>query len=448
MLEAAAQLRSPAVVAVGLPADLADQLANEGRPALRRRATVVWERPEHGTALYGFGRAVAISGHRDAPIAEAASAIRRISAHARAVGVSEDARPRFFGGGRFAPGGRIDDAAWDAFGGWEFLIPRLLLAVTPQGVSASFAHLFSPSSDENPDAILDAALDEALSDRAAALPALPGQAAVVGQHQWEEMVAAALARIDGDHHRKIVLARCVEARSEEPFDVGQALSRLAERYPACFVFALRHAAGTWLGASPELLCRLHEGSVQAASLAGSKPRGDNEAADRALARELWDSEKERTEHALVATAIREALAPLCDELDVPPTPMIMRMANIQHLYTPITGRLRNALDVMDVVQALHPTPAVGGWPRAEALAAIEAIEQMDRGWYAGPIGWADFNGDGEFAVALRVALVGDRVARLYAGAGIVAGSVPRNEYAETETKLCPVRDALGVERTQ
>ncbi|GAB4332798.1 MAG: hypothetical protein Kow0010_18870 [Dehalococcoidia bacterium] len=445
LLEAAADLRGPAVIAVGLPPLIAQRLADEGLPALRRRATVVWERPDQGIALFGFGRAVAIRGHRDSPIDEAAAAIRRIADRARLIDVPPGARPRFFGGGRFAPGGRVHDAAWDAFGGWAFIIPRLLLAITPDGPTATFTHHFGPATGDDPDAILDAVLATALAGRATTLPSLPGHATAVDRTAWETMVEAALDRIAGDHHRKIVLARCAIATGNEPFDVGRALSRLAERYGSCFVFALRDKAGTWLGASPELLCSLNGGAVQAASLAGSKPRGRDDATDRQLARDLWESEKERTEHALVASAISEALGPLCDDLVVPETPMIMRMANIQHLYTPITGRLHDALDVMDVVQALHPTPAVGGWPKADALEAIEAIEHMDRGWYAGPIGWADLQGDGEFAVALRVALVGGREARLYAGAGIVAGSEPPVEYAETETKLCPLRDALGVE---
>lgn len=445
MLEAAADLRQPVIVSIGLPSSVARRVVTEAPTALRRRATVVWERPDHGIALYGFGRALTVRGTRESPIAAAATHIRHFASRARLVDVPSDARPRFFGGGRFAPAGRIDDPAWDAFGGWAFTVPRLLVAVTPSSVEASLTHRFEPGAGDDLQDLLDATLAEALSEPPHSPTSLPGHAAVVAQPEWEAMVDTALARIAGDHHRKIVLARCAVESRLTPFDTGDVLSRLAERYGSCFVFALREpAAGTWLGASPELLCSLDNGIVQAASLAGSKPRGRDQSADRQLARQLWESEKERTEHALVAEAITEALAPLCEHVHLPGAPMIMRMANIQHLYTPVSGRLRRGLDVMDVVEALHPTPAVGGWPKADALDAIEAIEHMDRGWYAGPIGWVDFDGDGEFAVALRVALVAGSEARLYAGAGIVAGSDPPVEYAETETKLCPLRDALGV----
>jgi len=141
-------------------------------------------------------------------------------------------------------------------------------------------------------------------------------------------------------------------------------------------------------------------------------------------------------------ALREGLTPFCEELSIPEEPELMRMANIQHLRTPITGRLRCHPNVLSVVAALHPSPAVGGWPRAEALQAIERLEGIDRGWYAGPIGRIGLNGDGEFAVGLRSALIRGEVAQLYAGAGIVHGSDPGREYAETETKLRPLREAI------
>lgn len=446
MLEAAAGARQPVIVSAGLPASVAQRIAGEGQPSLRRRASVAWERPAQGVALYGFGRAVAIRGGRTSPIAAAAEQLRQLAAGARLLDVPRAARPRFFGGGRFTPGGGIDDVAWDPFGGWAFVVPRLLVALTEDGVSASLTHLFEPGTPDDPDAVLDSALACALADRGPSTEGLPGRPSIVERAAWERMVADVLERIAGDHHRKVVLARCAAESSAEPFDTGRVLSRLAARYRECFVFAYRDGPATWLGASPELLCSLDGGVVQAASLAGSKPRGHDDESDRRLARELWTSEKERTEHALVANAIGEALVPLCDDVSAPEAPEVMRMANIQHLYTPVSGRLHAGLDVMNVVEALHPTPAVGGWPRDDALEAIEATERLDRGWYAGPIGWLDMSGDGEFAVALRVALVGGCEARLYAGSGIVAGSEPPVEYDETETKLCPLREALGVQQ--
>jgi isochorismate synthase len=184
-----------------------------------------------------------------------------------------------------------------------------------------------------------------------------------------------------------------------------------------------------------------EREVNAASLAGSRRRGATPEEDRALIAELLGSNKERLEHLLVARAIGDGLAPFCDALDVPSEPTLLQTHNIQHLYTPIRGHLRNGYDVLDLAAALHPTPAVGGWPRAAALDAIGRLERMDRGWYAAPIGWMDFKGDGVFAVGLRAGLLEGRELTLYAGNGIVAGSIPEAELAETELKLGSVRAA-------
>lgn len=261
---------------------------------------------------------------------------------------------------------------------------------------------------------------------------------------WEQMVAGTVDLLDAGTMQKVVLARSQRLALASEVDTGTVLSRLAEHYPQCFVFSFKDSGATWLGASPELLCRVQDGLVEAESLAGSRPRGDSPEDDRRLAKELAASRKERAEHEMVAGAIAEILAEICSEVTVPDRFRVMRMPNIQHLFTPICGRLAAGLDILDVAARLHPTPAVAGCPRGAAIDTIDRLEDMDRGWYAGPIGWVDFDGDGEFAVALRSALVGGREARLYAGGGIVSGSVPPQEYAETETKFKPIREALGL----
>ena len=171
-------------------------------------------------------------------------------------------------------------------------------------------------------------------------------------------------------------------------------------------------------------------------------RGADDVEDRRLAHELLGSAKEQSEHELVVRATRQALAPLCEQLAVPETPQLMQMADIQHLHTPVEGVAAAGVDLFEVLLAMHPTPAVGGWPTEPALEAIGRLEGMDRGWYSGPIGWIDMNGEGAFAVALRSALLREGEALLYAGAGIVEGSDPRGELAETELKLHPLLEAL------
>jgi isochorismate synthase len=178
------------------------------------------------------------------------------------------------------------------------------------------------------------------------------------------------------------------------------------------------------------------------ALAGSFPRGATVGDDQALGAQLLASAKERHEHAVVVRNIRSVLADLCMRIEAPATPTLMKMRNVQHLFTPVTAQLRGNSSVLTLVERLHPTPAVGGWPREVALAFLREHEELDRGWYAAPIGWLDANGDGEFAVALRSALVDGTSATLFAGCGIVADSDPQSEYQETLLKLRPMLNAL------
>jgi isochorismate synthase len=181
------------------------------------------------------------------------------------------------------------------------------------------------------------------------------------------------------------------------------------------------------------------------ALAGTSARGATPAEDERLGQALLASPKERTEHAVVVRALRAALAEQCTDVTAPGTPRLFRVRNVQHLLTPLSGRLRPGRGALDLVTALHPTPAVGGAPRATALDLIRRWEGLDRGWYAGPVGWVDRHGQGEFAVAIRSALLRGPEASLYAGCGIVADSDPEAEFSESVLKLRPMLAALGVE---
>jgi isochorismate synthase len=205
--------------------------------------------------------------------------------------------------------------------------------------------------------------------------------------------------------------------------------------------------GVFLGASPERLVRLHGGLLATSCLAGSIGRGADADADQALGARLLSSAKDLTEHAVVSEMLAESLAPICESLEVAPQPGLLRLSNVQHLYTPIHGTLALRPDgtrpcILDLVARLHPTPAVGGYPRSEALALIRRLEQLDRGWYAGPVGWLDHYGEGEFAVAIRSALLRAGEANLFAGCGIVGNSDPESEYRESCLKLKAMLGAL------
>jgi isochorismate synthase len=199
---------------------------------------------------------------------------------------------------------------------------------------------------------------------------------------------------------------------------------------------------TFLGASPELLVGVSHRVVRAQGLAGSAPRGASAEADEELGRALLHSAKDRIEHEIVVRALREGLAPLTDDVRAPNQPGLLRLPNIQHLATEVRASARAGTDVLALVERLHPTPAVCGWPTADARRVIAEHERFDRGWYAGPVGWVDAAGDGEFAVALRSALVRGARAWLFAGAGIMGDSQPGDELAEIGLKFRPLTGAL------
>jgi menaquinone-specific isochorismate synthase len=216
------------------------------------------------------------------------------------------------------------------------------------------------------------------------------------------------------------------------------------RYPGCYTFAV----DGMVGATPELLIRKDGWQVSSLVLAGTRPRGSTPAEDSELAKELLGSAKENEEHEYAAASLRGTLSPLCEAMWVAPRPELIRLPNVQHLGTRVRGTLASARSALALLAAVHPTAAVGGTPTDEAVEAIRELESMDRERYAGPVGWVDAHGNGEFGIALRCAqLDGDR-ARLFAGCGIVAGSDPAAELAETESKLRPMRAALEVSSEQ
>jgi isochorismate synthase len=260
---------------------------------------------------------------------------------------------------------------------------------------------------------------------------------------WQSLVTNATDQIQAGMIEKVVLARNVELRADRPLDIPAAIERLRRDYPDTFIFAVARGGRTFLGASPERLVSLRNGVVSASGLAGSAARGATPAEDDRLGAELLASAKDRAEHDFVVQMILEELTAICDDVYASTEPSLMKMRNVQHLFTPIHGRIHNGRTIFDLVERLHPTPAVGGRPRDIALDWIRRHEHLDRGWYAGPVGWVDARGDGEFAVALRSALADHDSALLYAGCGIVAGSDPEREYNESRLKLRPMLSALG-----
>jgi menaquinone-specific isochorismate synthase len=257
--------------------------------------------------------------------------------------------------------------------------------------------------------------------------------------EWEQAVGEAVRRITHSADlRKVVLARDLYASADGPIDARVLLRRLAARYPGCYTFS---CAGL-VGATPELLIRKDGWEVSSLVLAGTAPRGATAGQDAELARGLLGSAKENEEHEYAAASLRDTLAPLCEAMYTAPRPELIRLANVQHLGTRVNGTLAAARSALALVAAVHPTAAVGGTPTETAVEVIRELESMDRERYAGPVGWVDADGNGEWGIALRCAQLAGNRARLFAGCGIVAGSDPAAELAETESKFRPMRTAL------
>ena len=263
-------------------------------------------------------------------------------------------------------------------------------------------------------------------------------AASITDSDWIAQVVGAKNAIDAGTIEKVVLAR--EVRIEAESDLGriEIVRRLALAFPGCFTFAL----GDLVGASPELLVRRLGDTVDSIPLAGSARRGADAQEDEELGKALQASKKNRLEHDLTVASVLDALRPVCSELVAEPDPSLLLLANVQHLSTKVQGRLNRPLDALRLAGLIHPTAAVCGVPREQALDLIRRTEQFDRGPYAGPIGWVDHRGDGEWAIALRCARVTGRTAMVWAGAGIVADSDPQDELEEVNLKLDAMLQAL------
>jgi menaquinone-specific isochorismate synthase len=260
---------------------------------------------------------------------------------------------------------------------------------------------------------------------------------------YASSVATAIDAINAGTLEKVVLARTVIVNSSEPVAILRVFRQLAQRYPQCYNFAWKSGDAVFMGASPELLAEVNGSTLRSNPLAGSIKRGEGKKEDRRLGESLMNSLKDREEHRLVVDDLVDRLESMTTALTVPAAPVLKKMASVQHLSTEISGTLDDGHGIMDVVDAVHPTPAVGGVQRDAAVAFIERTEQIDRGWYTGGIGWMNGSGDGAIAIGLRCGLVRDGRTQLFAGAGIVADSRPDAELKETRLKLRPLLDLLA-----
>ncbi|MCH8008316.1 MAG: isochorismate synthase [Chloroflexi bacterium] len=436
------------LVCVTIPAPPVDSVAMF-EAAEESGGRALWDQPVERFSLVALGAATEIAAYGEDRLQQLTAAWRHLVAGAVADNAEGCplAAPIALCGLAFQP---ADDRSgvWQSYPDALLTVPRFLF-ITSMGSSWLAASVTVGAHNDGASAVRSTLDDlSALLTRAShPIPDQSPRAVTFAEESdsewWRRSIAAVEREIRSGAVEKLVLAREVRAHADDPLAWGAVLRRLKDRYAACTTFAFARDGSCFLGSTPERLVRLDGRAVRANCLAGSAPRGETEDEDRAQGYALLQDKKERHEHALVVSALQDALEPCCAALDIPEQPGLLTMPNVQHLHTPVEGTLRDDLHVLDLVARLHPTPAVGGVPQRVASSLIKELEPFDRGWYAGPVGWFDSRGDGEFVVAIRSALLREQDARLYAGCGIVDGSDPEREYAESRLKLEPMLWAMN-----
>lgn len=402
------------------------------------------ERWDEGGALAAAEAVISAEFHGPRRFAEAQAWAENVLEHTIAAGEIEEleAGPRFMAAFSFA-----DEAeAGAVFAPATLFLPHWLI-VRKQGRLFAIAHTrVDADSDIEPKALrlwhAHSRFRELTTHEAAtaALPAAPQQLCpmeVGDVGDFERSVTKALEAIRQGRYEKIVLSRALDITLERPLAAVESLHKLRERFPSCTAFSFSNSGcQSFIGASPERLLRITEHQIFTEAIAGSRPRGKTAQEDAQLANALLQSEKDLREHQAVIASIHTRLKELgVNELPAATRPRLLQLANVQHLHTPVSAPFPQGIHPLQAVAALHPTPAVGGKPREQAVPAIRELENFDRGLYAGALGWFDHRGRAEFVVCIRAALLLGTRARLYAGAGIVEGSTPLLEKQETEWKL-------------
>lgn len=428
------------LVSVTVPVDIADPSAVVFASRRSGDRWFCWEEPDRdGFALAALGTAALAVSRGPERFADVA----RIAAEAMQDRIANEpddlpsaAGPVWVGGFAFDEEGAAS-AHWSSFEPAMTFLPELSLVRHGEETLLTVAVMSGDA-----ESAMSAVRARLAGLRAEQLPLADPHptsrasiASVQRPERYEAAVAEAVDLIHGGAMKKTVLAREVTVEAPSAHDAGAVYGALRDLFPSCFCFCVGTPEGAFLGASPELLLRRDGAGLATVALAGSTRRSADPSVDSHLGERLLRSEKDRSEHDIVARRIERTLRSKAVWVEAASEPVLIQVANIQHLATPIRAQLAEPLSAFDLAGFLHPTPAVGGEPSGPALEAIATLESMDRGWYAGPVGWMDAAEDGELCVALRSALLRDRTAHLYAGAGIVADSDPAAELAETELKL-------------
>jgi isochorismate synthase len=412
-----------------------------------RRPEDVWfcmEQPDRDAhAVVGLGEAVRVEARGPDRFREAARRCREFARDAECgddlIGLPPGTGPVFAGGFAFADGGGLS-TEWAAFAPAQLVLPELSILRRGERAWLTLAAVIEP--EQATDGLVERLAARLASLTPASMPLIdpsPAQPARVAgaapPEHYEGAVARAVELIERGEVRKVVLAREVRVHAPAAIDPAAVFGALREVFPSCFSYCVGTPDGVFIGASPELLVRRDGARAQTVALAGTTRRSADPSVDDHLGEKLLHSTKNREEQGIVTARIERTLSPVSVWVAAADEPVLVKVQNVQHLATPIRAQLRDPLPTVELAGLLHPTPAVGGEPRERAVKLIPELEGLDRGWYAGPVGWTDLAEDGEFCVALRGGLLRDRTAHLYAGCGIVRDSDPAAELAETEIKL-------------
>jgi menaquinone-specific isochorismate synthase len=353
--------------------------------------------------------------------------------------------PTLFGGFSFDPLKPKTDL-WSKFNESLFYLPKYMLSII-NGETYLTTNIIC-SKDDN-ETLAEKTIQERnvlLSMQTQTVPTKTNPPVLIDEldaDEWKSSVERVVDELKDGSLKKVVLARELRLTFTDKILVEPVLNHLLKEQAESYIFAFEVNGDCFVGASPERLVKKTGNAILSTCLAGSIARGKSEEEDESLGRELLDDQKNRIEHQYVVDMIKTALKEHCSKIDIPNQPELMKMRYIQHLYTPVTGVGKKNTSLLQIVDDLHPTPALGGMPKQQAVEKIRHVEKLDRGFYAGPIGWLDANGDGEFAVAIRSGLIQGKEASLFAGCGIVENSNAESEFIETRIKFRPMLHALG-----
>ena len=410
-------------------------------PSCGFRERFFWSDRSGGTILVGLGSVHAIeTGEKDGRFREVDARRRQWASQIERHG-DTDAPPLLFGGFSFDPH-RTPTDVWRGFSAGKLITPAVLLSMR-NGQAKLTVTLPAGGGGREIEQVGRLLGRIAAPPLPAPLPALVA-AREADSGRWMEAVRQAIASIRAGALDKVVLARARQLTFAGTIDAGSVLARLREQQPFAYLFAFEQDGRCLIGASPEQLVQKEGETCRSICLAGSARRGATVEEDERLGAWLLSDRKNRQEHQFVVRMISRLFAEVCEAVEMPDGPQLLKLPHIQHLCTPVVGRGCREPSVLCLVERMHPTPALGGTPRERAMETIRALEPLERGWYAAPIGWVDAYGDGEWAVAIRSALLAGSQAFLFAGCGIVADSDPQSEYEETNVKMAPMLSALGV----